>query len=52
MFFSIFFIFISIVMFFVNGYNIFSYTGNRILLLFTQANMYTFYMQYMYSVTP
>lgn len=51
MFFSIFFIFISIVMFFVNGYNVFSYTGNRILLLYTQANMYTFYMQYMYSVT-
>ena len=51
MFFSIFFIFISIVMFFVNGYHIFSYEGNRILLLYTQANLYAFYMQYMYSIT-
>ena len=51
MFFSIFFIFISIVLFAVNGYSIFSYEGNRILVLFTEVNMYTFYMQYMYSVS-
>ena len=35
MFFSIFFIFTTIVMFFLNGFSIFSYSGNRILLLYT-----------------
>ena len=51
MFFSIFFLFLTIVMFFVNGFSINDMAGNRILLLFTLMNMYTFYLQYMYSIT-
>ena len=51
MFFSIFFLIITLVMFFVNGFHIFDMAGNRILFLFTAMNMYTFYMQYMYSIT-
>lgn len=51
MFFSLFFLFITLVMFFVNGFSINDMSGNRILLLFTIMNMYTLYMQYMYSIT-
>ena len=51
MFFSLFFLFTTLVIFVMNGFRIHSYHGNRILLLYTEMNMYTFYMQYMYSVT-
>ena len=51
MFFSLFFLFTTLVIFVINGFRIHSYHGNRILLLYTEMNMYTFYMQYMYSVT-
>jgi hypothetical protein len=51
LFFSVFFIVITIVLFFVNGFEINTLAGNRILLLYTSMNMYTFYMQYMYSLS-
>lgn len=51
MFFSIFFIIVTVVLFFADGFEINSFAGNRILLLFTVMNMYTFYLQYMYSIT-
>ena len=51
MFFSIFFLFVVLVMFFINGFSINDMAGNRMLLLFTVMNMYTFYLQYMYSIT-
>lgn len=51
LFFSIFFIVMTIALFFVNGFEINSFAGNRILLLLTMMNMYVFYMQYMYSIS-
>jgi hypothetical protein len=51
LFFSVFFIVITIVLFFVNGFEINTLAGNRLLLLYTSMNMYTFYMQYMYSLS-
>lgn len=51
LFFSVFFIAITIALFFLNGFEINSLVGNRMLLLYTAMNMYTFYMQYMYSIT-
>lgn len=41
----------SVAFFFVNGLSINYFMGNRILLLFTMMNMYTFYLQYMYSLS-
>lgn len=49
--FSIFFIVLTVAFFFVEGFEINSLTGSRILLLYTLMNMYTFYLQYMYSIT-
>lgn len=34
-----------------NEFTIFEYAGNLILLQFTVINMYTIFMQYMYSIT-
>lgn len=51
LFFSVFFIVMVIALFFVNGFEINSFAGNRILLLFTMMNMYVFYMQYMYTIS-
>ena len=51
MFFSLFFLLVALLMFFVNGFSINDMSGNRILLLFTIMNMYTFYLQHMYSNT-
>ena len=50
-FFSLFFLFTTLVLFILAGFRINSYHGNRILLIYTQMNMYTFYMCYMYTVT-
>ena len=45
----IFFLVISI-MLVANGFSVYEYTGNRILILFGFMNMYTVYLQYMYSI--
>ena len=50
LFFSVFFIVMTLSLFFVNGFSINSFAGNRVLLLCTSMNMYTFYLQYMYSL--
>lgn len=50
-FFSLFFLFTTMVLFIINGFTIHSYHGNRVLLLYTSMNMYGFYMSYMYTVT-
>lgn len=49
--FSFIFIVVIIVMLIINGFSVYEYTGNRILILFTFMNMYTIYLQYMFSVT-
>lgn len=45
----IFFLVISI-MLVINGFSVYEYAGNRILILFGFMNMYTVYLQYMYSI--
>jgi hypothetical protein len=49
--FSCFFMILLIIMFFVNGLGVYEYVGDQILIMFTLLNMYTIYMQYMYTIT-
>jgi len=49
--FVIFFIILVTGLIIFDGFHIFNLVGRRILLIFTVMNVYTFYMQYMYSVT-
>jgi hypothetical protein len=48
--FSFIFFIVIIVMLVIDGFSVYEYTGNRILILFGFMNMYTIYMQYMYSI--
>lgn len=48
--FSFIFIVVIIVMLAIDGFSVYEYTGNRILVLFGFMNMYTIYLQYMYSI--
>jgi len=48
--FSFLYIIVMIVMLVANGFSVYDYVGNRILILFTFMNMYTIYLQYMYSI--
>jgi hypothetical protein len=57
-FFSIFFIIVTFfcifnlkLVFFVNGFDIHSFIGGRVLMLYVELNTYLLYMQYMYSPT-
>jgi hypothetical protein len=57
-FFSIFFIIVTFfckyslnVVFFINGFDIHSFIGGRVLILYVELNTYLIYMQYMYSPT-
>ncbi len=49
--FSAFYIILVVITFAVNGFGVYEYIGDQILIIFTIMNMYTIYMQYMYSVT-
>lgn len=49
--FSVFYIVLLVITFVVNGFGVYEYIGDQILIIFTIMNMYTIYMQYMYSVT-
>jgi hypothetical protein len=49
--FSCFYIILLMIIFVINGFGVYEYIGDRILILFTIMNMYTIYLQYMYSVT-
>lgn len=58
MFFSIFFIIVTFfckdihnTVFFINGFDIHSFIGGRVIILYVELNTYLFYMQYMYSPT-
>ncbi len=51
MIFSAFYIILVVITFVVNGFGVYEYIGDQILIIFTIMNMYTIYMQYMYSVT-
>jgi hypothetical protein len=51
LFFTIFFIFVTFLLFLVEGYRIYDYSAHRILLLYSEMNFYVFYLQYMYRVT-
>ena len=48
--FSFLYIIVMIVMLVINGFSVYEYAGNRILILFSFMNMYTIYLQYMYSI--
>ena len=48
--FSFIFIVVIVVMLIIDGFSVYEYTGNRILILFGFMNMYTIYLQYMYSI--
>ena len=48
--FSFIFFLVIIIMLIINGFSVYEYTGNRILILFGFMNMYTVYLQYMYSI--
>jgi hypothetical protein len=57
-FFSIFFIIVTCfckcsanIVFFINGFDIHSFIGGRVLILYVELNTYLMYMQYMYSPT-
>jgi len=57
-FFSIFFVLVTFFcksfanpVFFINGFDIHSFVGGRVLMLYVEINTYMFYMQYMYSPT-
>lgn len=41
----------SYAVFFINGFDIHSFVGGRVLMLYVELNTYTVYMQYMYSPT-
>lgn len=49
--FSFIYIILIIFMLIVSGFGVYEYAGNRILILYTFMNMYTYYLQYMYTVT-
>ncbi len=48
--FSFLFIVIIFVMLIIDGFSVYEYTGNRILILFGFMNMYTIFLQYMFSI--
>mgnify|MGYP001057630229 CR=1 FL=1 len=48
--FSSIYILVIVVMLIIEGFSVYEYTGNRILILFGFMNMYTIYLQYMYSI--
>lgn len=48
--FSFIYIVVILVMLAIEGFSVYEYTGNRILILFGFMNMYTIYLQYMYSI--
>ena len=48
--FSFIYIVVIMVMLIIEGFSVYEYTGNRILILFGFMNMYTIYLQYMYSI--
>ena len=48
--FSFIYIVVIVVMLIIEGFSVYEYTGNRILILFGFMNMYTIYLQYMYSI--
>ena len=48
--FSFIFFLVIIIMLVIHGFSVYDYTGNRILILFGFMNMYTVYLQYMYSI--
>lgn len=50
LFFSVFFLFLTAMLFFIEGFRIYTYEGNRILVLYSLMNFYVFYLQYMYRV--
>lgn len=49
--FSFLYIVIILVMLIIEGFSVYEYTGNRILILFGFMNMYTIYLQYMFSIS-
>ena len=48
--FSFIFIVVIVVMLIIDGFSVYEYTGNRIMILFGFMNIYTVYLQYMYSI--
>lgn len=49
--FSFLYIVVILVMLIIEGFSVYEYTGNRILILFGFMNMYTIYLQYMFSIS-
>ena len=52
LFFSVFFLFVTVVLFIIGGLQINDYSESRILILYSEMNFYIYYLQYMFRVTP